>query len=126
MDAIVEELKAIGGLQYHEKRLLDGGDVAGCLSSMIARTRRGINLQIAALLVVACFPVVMLLIGLAVPGGSYRPHEYLAYYFSAVLAAGVGNLMAMLENSKQQVRLETLALLWRMSTVGEKPANRAA
>lgn len=42
MDAIIDELKSLKFLYYNEKKLLERGDIAGCLEAATGRMRRRI------------------------------------------------------------------------------------
>lgn len=120
MDAMVNELKAIGGLQFHEKRLLDEGQIIECLQSVCGRARRWMNFSVWLFLGMLVVPVVLGLARLVMERGS---GTNLPWQIGILPALTV--IPQMLFHSSRLTRLETLTLLWRMSTAGET-VSRAA
>lgn len=122
MDAIVDELKAIGGLQYQEKKLLSEGQIGECLEAVCRRTRKW---QLATLWLFAGMLTIPALIGLATlvfqqrGAGANLPWQLGVFPALTIIPQ-------LLMTSHRLARLETLALLWRMTNAGEKSVGRAA
>jgi hypothetical protein len=122
MDAIVDELKAMGGLQYREKQLLSEGKIGECLTEVCRRTRKW---HLATLWLFLSMLTVPVLIGLAAlvfqqrGAGSNLPWQLGIFPALTIIPQ-------LLMTSHRLARLETLALLWRMTNAGEKSVGRAA
>lgn len=122
MDAIVDELKAMGGLQYHEKKLLSEGQTGKCLEAVCLRTRKW---QLAMLWLFVGMLTIPALIGLASlvfqqrGAGSNLPWQLGIFPALTIIPQ-------LLWKSHRLARLETLDLLWRMTNAGEKSIGRAA
>lgn len=122
MDAIVDALKATGGLQYHEKKLLSEGQIGECLEAVCRRTRKW---QLATLWLFVSMLSIPALIGLAAlvfqerGAGSNLPWQLGVFPALTIIPQ-------LLMTSHRLARLETLALSWRMTNAGEKSVGRAA
>lgn len=122
MDAITDELKAMGGLQYYEKKLLSEGQIGECLEAVCRRTRKW---QLATLWLFAGMLTIPALIGLAALVSQQRgAGSNLSWQLGIFPALTV--IPQLLMTSHRLARLETLDLLLRMTNAGEKSIGRAA
>lgn len=121
MDAIADELKSMGGLQYHEQKWLEAGQTTECLQSVCKRARRWMNFSVWLFLGMLAVPVVLGLAGLVMERGS-GPHP--PWQIGILPALTVVPQLLFLSN--RLTRLETLSLLWRFSEADVKPVSRAA
>jgi hypothetical protein len=122
MDAIVDELKAMGGLQFPEKKLLSEGKTSECLAAVCQRTRKWHLATLWLFLSMLTIPVLIGLAALVFQGrgaGSNLPWQLGVFPALTIIPQ-------LLWTSHRLARLETLALLWRMTNAGEKSVGRAA
>lgn len=121
MDAIIDELQSMGGLQYQEKQLLSEGKTGECLMEVCRRTRKW---HLATLGLFVGMLTIPALIGLAALFQDRGAASNLPWQLGVFPALTI--IPQLLWTSHRLARLETLALLWRMTNAGEKSVGRAA
>lgn len=122
MDAITDELKAMGGLQYRERQLLSEGQIGECLTEVCRRTRKWQHATLWLFLGMLTIPALIALASLVFQqrgAGSNLPWQLGIFPALTIIPQ-------LLLTSHRLARLETLDLLWRMTNAGEKSVGQAA
>lgn len=110
MDAIIDELKSMKFLYYNEKRLLDRGDIAGCLEAATGRMRRRIVNTNRGLLVFVALLVAVAILSAFTDTDGVPPSELARVVFWTYLSFACVAIRWFL----MRTRLETMALAYRI------------
>lgn len=110
MDAILDELKSMTFLYYNEKKLLERGDVAGCLEAAIGRMRRRIVNTNRGLLVFVALLVAAAVLSAFTDADGVPPSELMPVVFWTYLSFACVAIRWYL----MKTRLEAMALAYRI------------
>jgi len=110
MDTILNDLRKSDILLYKEIRLLDEGDVFGCLETALERMRRAERHLLWVLMGMLFVPVVFQMLSLVFGSGDSGTQSVSSIPLAAFI--GLTLIPSLLERRFQTARIETLSIIW--------------